>query len=77
MRKAATGPSLELALDRLPLLREFAPDQIERLRSWLEPVAWPAGHVVFRRGGDPGSSLYLVTGAAPASISCTTTATSG
>ncbi|SHG03982.1 sulfate permease, SulP family [Bradyrhizobium erythrophlei] len=60
LRKAATGPSLELALDRLPLLREFEPDQIERLRAWLEPVAWPAGHVVFRRG-DPGSSLYFVT----------------
>ena len=34
-------------------------DQIERLRGSLEPVAWPAGHVVFRHG-DPGSSLYLV-----------------
>ena len=60
MRKAGTGPSLELAFDRLPLLSEFEPDQIERLRAWLEPVAWPAGHVIFRRG-DPGSSLYFVT----------------
>jgi SulP family sulfate permease len=60
LRKAATAPSLQLSLDQLPLLRDFAPDQIERLRSWLEPVEWPAGHVVFRHG-DPGSSLYLVT----------------
>jgi SulP family sulfate permease len=30
------------------------------LHGWLEPVAWPAGHVIFRHG-DPGSSLYLVT----------------
>jgi len=60
LRKTATGPSLELSLDRVPLLRDFTADQIERLRGWLEPVAWPAGHVIFRRG-DPGSSLYLVT----------------
>jgi SulP family sulfate permease len=59
LRKTAAGPSLQLSLDQLPLLRDFTADQIERLRSWLEPVAWPAGHVVFRRG-DPGSSLYLV-----------------
>jgi hypothetical protein len=38
VRKAGTGPALELALDRLPLLSEFKPDQIERLRAWLEPV---------------------------------------
>jgi sulfate permease, SulP family len=60
LRKPATGASLELSLDQLPLLRDFTADQIERLRGWLEPVAWPAGHVIFRRG-DPGSSLYLVT----------------
>jgi MFS superfamily sulfate permease-like transporter len=60
LRKTATGATLELSLDQLPLLRDFTADQIERLRGWLEPVAWPAGHVIFRRG-DPGSSLYLVT----------------
>jgi anti-anti-sigma regulatory factor len=60
LRNAATGQSLELSLDRLPLLSDFTADQIERLRGWLEPVAWPSGHVIFRRG-DPGSSLYLVT----------------
>jgi SulP family sulfate permease len=60
LRKSATGPSLELTLDRIPLLRDFTADQVERLRGWLEPVAWPAGHVIFRHG-DPGSSLYLVT----------------
>jgi MFS superfamily sulfate permease-like transporter len=60
LRNAGTGPSAELPLDRLPLLRDFAADQIERLRISLEPVAWPAGHVIFRHG-DPGSALYLVT----------------
>jgi SulP family sulfate permease len=60
LRKAGTAPPLELSLDRLPLLRDFTADQIERLRTWLEPVAWPAGHVIFRHG-DPGSSAYLVT----------------
>jgi MFS superfamily sulfate permease-like transporter len=60
LRKAGTGSSLEFSLDRFPLLRDFTADQVERLRGALEPVAWPAGHVVFRHG-DPGSSLYLVT----------------
>jgi len=58
--EVGTGSSLELPLDRVPLLRDFEADQVERLRGWLEPVAWPAGHVIFRHG-DPGSSLYLVT----------------
>jgi sulfate permease, SulP family len=60
LRKSDTGLSLELSLDRVPLLHDLTPDQIERLRTSLEPVAWPAGHVIFRHG-DPGSCLYLVT----------------
>jgi sulfate permease, SulP family len=60
LKNALTGQPLELPLDRLPLLLDFTADQVERLRRWLEPVAWPAGHVIFRHG-DPGSSLYLVT----------------
>jgi MFS superfamily sulfate permease-like transporter len=60
LQNAGTGPSQEFPLDRLPLLRDFTAEQIERLRPRLEPVRWPAGHVVFRHG-DPGSSLYLVT----------------
>jgi sulfate permease, SulP family len=60
LRKAGTGSSLELSLDRVALLRDFTADEIERLRIWLEPVSWPAGHVIFRHG-DSGSSLYIVT----------------
>jgi SulP family sulfate permease len=60
LRNAATGQSLEYPLERHPLLLDFTALQIERLRGWLEPVVWPAGHVIFRHG-DPGSSLYLVT----------------
>jgi sulfate permease, SulP family len=60
LRKAGTGQAVEWSLDRLPLLRDFTAQQVERLRAALEPVAWPAGHVIFRRG-DPGSALYLVT----------------
>ena len=56
----ATSSSTELPLERHPLLRDFSADQVERLRSSLAPVAWQAGHVVFR-SGDPGSALYLVT----------------
>ena len=59
LRKFA-GPATELGLGEVPLLRNFSKDQIEGLRSWLEPVAWAAGHVVFR-SGEPGSALYLVT----------------
>jgi len=51
---------VELPLERHPLVSGLTTDQIEILRRSLEPVAWPAGHVVFRNG-DPGSSLYLVT----------------
>jgi anti-anti-sigma regulatory factor len=60
LRKSGTGLSVELSLDRVPLLRDLTSEQIGRLGAWLEPVAWPAGHVVFRHG-DPGSCLYLVT----------------
>jgi SulP family sulfate permease len=60
LRNAVTGLPQDLPLDRHPLLIDFTAAQVERLRGWLEPVAWPAGHVIFRRG-DPGSSLYLVT----------------
>ncbi len=60
LRNAGTAQPPELVLDRHPLLLDFTPDQIGRLRGWLEPVAFPAGHVIFRHG-DPGSSLYLVT----------------
>jgi len=60
LRQTATAPSAELPLERLPLLSDFTVDQIACLRNWLEPMAWPAGQVVFH-SGDPGSSLYLVT----------------
>jgi sulfate permease, SulP family len=55
---AAAGT--KLSLGEVPLLRNFSAEQIEGLCSWLEPVAWPAGHVIFR-SGEPGSTLYLVT----------------
>jgi SulP family sulfate permease len=57
---AKAAPSEALPLDRLPLLGDLDPEQIKRLRGWLEPVAWSAGEVIFR-SGDPGSALYLVT----------------
>lgn len=60
LQNAGTGQSPEYPLERHPLLLDFTAPQIERLRGLLEPVAWPAGHVIFRHG-DPGSSLYLVT----------------
>jgi anti-anti-sigma regulatory factor len=60
LREFDAGSATELSLGEVPLLRDFSADQIEGLRSWIEPVAWPTGHVVFR-SGDPGSTLYLVT----------------
>lgn len=60
LRESAAGGATELSLGEVPLLRDFSVDQIKSLRGWLEPVAWPAGHVVFR-SGDLGSALYLVT----------------
>jgi CRP-like cAMP-binding protein len=60
LREFAAGSATELSLGEVPLLRDFSADQIEALRSCLEPMSWPAGHVVFR-SGDLGSTLYLVT----------------
>jgi len=60
LRKAGTPPSQTLPLERLPLFGELSVEQIACLRNWLEPVAFPAGQVIFR-SGDPGSALYLVT----------------
>ena len=60
LRSAGTVQAVELSIDRHPLLGDFSAGQIEQLRGWLEPVAWSAGHVIFRHG-DPGSSMYLVT----------------
>jgi MFS superfamily sulfate permease-like transporter len=60
LREFDANGATELSLGEVPLLRDFSSDQIDALRSWLEPVAWPAGHVVFR-SGDLGSTLYLVT----------------
>jgi len=60
LRTAETGQASELPLDQVPLLRDFSAKQVDRLRGFLEPVTWPAGHIVFRHG-DPGSALYLVT----------------
>ena len=58
--KFAANGATELSLGEVPLLRNFSADQTSGLRSWLEPVAWPAGHVIFR-SGDLGATLYLVT----------------
>ena len=60
LREFAPSGATELSLAEVPLLRDFSADQIDALRGWLEPVAWPAGHVVFR-SGELGSALYLVT----------------
>jgi len=60
LRSAGTPPSAALPLERLALLSDLSPEQLERLRGALEPAAWPAGQVIFR-SGDPGSALYLVT----------------
>jgi MFS superfamily sulfate permease-like transporter/CRP-like cAMP-binding protein len=60
LRSAGTPPSAALPLERLALLGDLSAAQIERLRGALEPVAFPAGQVIFH-SGDPGSALYLVT----------------
>lgn len=60
LRSAGTPPQAALPLERLALLGDLSPEQIERLRGALEPVAFAAGQVIFH-SGDPGSALYLVT----------------
>jgi sulfate permease, SulP family len=50
----------ELSHEHISLLREFTPDQVARLRPYLECRQWPAGSTIFKEG-DPGSHLFLVT----------------
>jgi sulfate permease, SulP family len=57
---AASTPSDEIGLERVSILRDFAPDDIAALQRHLQRIAWPPGHVVFRQG-DPGTALFLVT----------------
>lgn len=56
---ASAAPD-EIGLERVSVLRDFAPDDIAALARHLERVTWPAGHVIFRQG-DPGTALFLVT----------------
>jgi MFS superfamily sulfate permease-like transporter len=50
----------EMPLEKVALLRELTPDQIARLRPYLERRDAQAGSTVFSEG-DPGSHLFLVT----------------
>jgi SulP family sulfate permease len=54
------GLTAELPHPHVSLLREFTPDQIARLRPYLECMQWPAGSTIFKEG-DPGEHLFLVT----------------
>ena len=53
-------PPLELPLEKVSLLRDFTPDQINRLLLHLDRQEWAAGSSVFRQD-DPGHHLFLVT----------------
>jgi MFS superfamily sulfate permease-like transporter len=50
----------EMPLEKVALLRELTPDQIARLRPYLERRDAQAGSTIFSEG-DPGSHLFLVT----------------
>ena len=50
----------ETPLEKVALLRDLTPDQIARLRPYLERRDAQAGSTVFSEG-DPGSHLFLVT----------------
>ena len=60
LAEIATGAAVELPLEHVSLLRDFNADEVASLSRHLEPVDWPADHVVFKQG-DPGASLYLVS----------------
>jgi SulP family sulfate permease len=59
---AAVAPETadEIPIERVAILRDFAPDEIAALVRHLERVNWPPGHAIFRQG-DPGTALFLVT----------------
>jgi MFS superfamily sulfate permease-like transporter len=50
----------ELPLEKVSLLRDFTPDQINRLLLHLDRQEWAAGSSVFRQD-EPGRHLFLVT----------------
>ncbi len=58
--RQSDAPVGELPPEGVALLRDFTPDQIRRLRPYLEYRQWPAGSTIFKEG-DPGSHLFLVT----------------
>jgi sulfate permease, SulP family len=60
LHKEVVAAAPDLPLENVPILRDFTTDQIARLRTALEPVAWTAGEIIFRQG-EPGSSLFIVT----------------
>lgn len=56
----ATVGALELPLKDVSLLRDFTPDQLDRLRPHLTRAVWLTDSVIVAEG-DPGSHLFLVT----------------
>jgi CRP/FNR family transcriptional regulator, cyclic AMP receptor protein len=56
---AASHDDLRKALVASGIFRRAHPDVLSAVVAQLQPVDFPAGHVVFRQG-DPGGSLYIV-----------------
>jgi MFS superfamily sulfate permease-like transporter/CRP-like cAMP-binding protein len=59
-RSSSGAATQEIPLERVSVLRDFSPDQIERLSRYLSRARWAAGDVIFEEG-DPGTELFFVT----------------
>jgi CRP/FNR family cyclic AMP-dependent transcriptional regulator len=46
-------------LRRVPLFDELPGDDLRQIAAILEPIALPAGHVIFEKG-EPGEDLYVI-----------------
>ncbi len=60
LRKTTPPAGVEIALECISLLQDFAPHEIETLVRHLRRVAWPKDSMIFNEG-DPGSHLFIVT----------------
>jgi sulfate permease, SulP family len=60
LRKTAPPAGVEIALECISLLQDFAPHEIETLVRHLRRVAWPKDSMIFKEG-DPGSHLFIIT----------------
>ncbi len=60
LRQTAPRAAVEIALECISLLQDFAPHEIETFVRHLRRAIWPKDSMIFKEG-NPGSHLFIVT----------------